>query len=385
MVFKVNDTSLMQSGVKCFLLIFLSSFFAFISTQAQTNKIQLTPFVTGLEYPVYVTTSHDNSDRMFVVEQGGKIKIIKGGQVQAESFLDISAEVKFGYEAGLLCIVFYPQFASNGRLFVSFVHTTGDLFIREYRVSTTNPDLVDTTTARDILKVPHQDSDYHYGGQLQFGRDKFLYISTGDGGPQGDPNGNGQNLKVLLGKILRINVNEGSPYSIPHRNPLVKKKGARKEIYAYGFRNPWRFSFDSKTGELFAGDVGYTLYEEIDLVTAGGNYGWRTFEGNRCFGAKRNCDKSGLTMPIATYPHSKGLAVIGGYVYRGEQIPWLKGRYLFADYSSGRIWSLKRLRGKWLKEELFQGDYYFTSFGVDSQKELYLADFRGTIFNISTN
>lgn len=366
--------------VFCSLLIFY--LFLCSSLYAQAKSISLQPIVSNLSYPVYAAAAHDGSNRLFIAEQTGKIKIFNDNILLANPFLDISGEVKICYECGLLSIAFHRKFSRNRRFFVSFVNQDGNLVVREYKADAIDGSQTDPGSGTDILIIEHSDSEFHYGGQLQFGPDGYLYISTGDGGLQGDPNNHSQDLNSLLGKILRINVDDGNPYTIPKDNPFNKRANVRKEIYAYGLRNPWRFTFDQKTGDFFAGDVGSSYFEEINLVTAGANYGWPKVEGKECMRARNRCDQSDLAAPIAFYSHEKGVAVIGGYYYRGEKIKALNKRYIFADFASGRIWALKELGSRWSKREILQGTFYISSFAEGEDRELYALDLRGILFKI---
>jgi len=345
----------------------------------------LRPVVTGLAAPVYVTHAGDRSGRLFVVEQEGRIRIIRNGRLRARPFLDIRARVISGGELGLLSVAFHPRFGSNGRFFVNYTTDRGGRLrtvIAEYRASPPDEDVAEVSEG--ILLEIDQPFRNHNGGLNLFGPDGMLYIGMGDGGSAGDPNNAAQRLDTLLGKLLRIDVDGGTPYRIPPDNPFVNRAGARDEIWAYGLRNPWRFSFDRMNGRLFLADVGQNQWEEIDLIERGGNYGWRIMEGAHCFSPPDGCDRSGLELPIAAYDHSQGCSVTGGYVYRGSRIRALAGRYLFGDYCSGRIWILSETtRSRWSMAAALSTDLRISSFGEDQNGELYVVDHAGTIYLIT--
>ncbi len=346
-------------------------------------QIELQQLATGFTRPVYLTHAGDGSGRLFVVEQSGIIKIIRNGQTLATPFLDIRDRVESGGEKGLLSVAFHPKYRENGRFFVNYTARKNGVLksvIAEYRVSS-NPDIADRTE-RVILEI-EQPFANHNGGLNKFGPDGFLYIGLGDGGAAGDPFNNAQNLETFLGKILRIDI-EKEPYAIPQDNPFVGNANAQGEIWAYGLRNPWRFSFDRCTGRLFAGDVGQNRLEEIDLIEKGKNYGWRIMEGSQCYDPPTLCNTQGLELPIAEYDHSLGCSVTGGYVYRGTQYPSLVGHYLFGDYCSGRIWSLvQEPSGKWTMRQLIDSPFSISSFGEDEQGELYVVHYGGAIYRIT--
>ncbi|HEV8340252.1 MAG TPA: PQQ-dependent sugar dehydrogenase [bacterium] len=345
--------------------------------------IRLTRVVGGLDAPVYLTHAGDRTGRLFVVEQGGAIRIIRDGSLLPRPFLDISARVISGGEMGLLSVAFHPRFASNGRFFVNYT-ANGDRLrtvIAEYRVSDDDPNVA-SRTERVVLTI---DQPYrnHNGGLNLFGPDGMLYIGMGDGGSGGDPHNNGQRLDTLLGKMLRIDVDGGTPYRVPPDNPFVGRAGARGEIWAYGLRNPWRFSFDRRNGRLFVADVGQNAWEEIDLLERGGNYGWRIMEGAHCFRPQNGCDRDRLALPIAEYGREGGCSVTGGFVYRGSRIRDLVGRYLFADYCSGRLWMLTEgAAGRWTMNTLLDSGLRVSSFGEDQDGELYVVDHGGAVYRI---
>ncbi len=354
-------------------------------------QIQLQLVVPGLSQPVYVTHAGDGSGRLFIVEQAGVIRIFKNGALLTTPFLDITSRVLSGGEQGLLSVAFHPQYSSNGRFFVNYTATATGLgtpfksVIAEYHVSLTNPDVADPTTERVLLNVPDP-FDNHNGGLNLFGPDGYLYIGLGDGGSGGDPQNNGQSLGTLLGKVLRIGVDGALPYAIPSDNPFFGASGARGEIWAYGLRNPWRFSFDRCGGRLFLADVGQDAWEEVDLIEKGGNYGWRIMEGPACFNPPTGCTTTGLQMPIASYDHTLGCSITGGYVYRGTASPVLNGRYLFGDFCSGRLWELHAAGLKnWVMTQVAQTGLAISSFGEDQNGELYIVNYNGSLHHITAH
>ena len=292
-------------------------------------QLGLAPAITGLAQPTYIISARDGSGRLFVVLQGGTIRIIKNGVLQSTPFLDISTRVSCCGERGLLSVAFPPGYAGKGHFYVYYTNTAGNLVIARYSL-TANPDVADASSEAIVLTIDHPTFSNHNGGQLAFGPDGYLYIGTGDGGSAGDPNGNGQNTNVLLAKVLRIDVESGAtPYAIPGSNPVITPTPSRGEIWAYGLRNPWRFSFDRSTGDLYIGDVGQNNYEEVDFQPAassgGQNYGWNIMEGLHCYNAT-TCNMSGLTLPVLEYDHSaSNCAITGGFVYRGTQFARMQG------------------------------------------------------------
>jgi len=344
---------------------------------------------SGLQAPVHVTHAGDGTNRLFVVEQGGSIRIIKDGAVLSTPFLNISGKVLYGGEQGLLSVAFPPDYATSGQFYVYYTNYPtypGDNVVARYRV-TANPDVADPTSEQIVLRIPHPTHENHNGGQLQFGPDGYLYVGPGDGGSGGDPNGNGQRLDTWLGKVLRLDVRGVPTYTIPASNPFTQTVGARPEIWAYGLRNPWRFSFDRLTADLYIGDVGQGAWEEIDFQAAGEasgvNYGWNCREGSHTYYTGAPCNDplrlAALRDPIAEYGHNLGLSVTGGYVYRGTQNPALQGHYFYADHVYGRIWSLYQMSpGVWsIPQELMDTTLNFSTFGEDMNGELYVADYSG--------
>jgi glucose/arabinose dehydrogenase len=348
-----------------------------------TAHLQLV--VSGLVAPLDFQSARDGTGRFFIVEQGGTIRILKAKKLLAPPFLNISSIIVSGGETGLLGLAFHPQYKTNGRFFVNYTRrVNGQLqtVIAEYHVSSSNPNLADPNSGRVILVI-NQPFDNHNGGQIAFGLDGFLYIGTGDGGSGGDPQGNGQKLSTLLGKMLRIDINSAPPYGIPPDNPFVGVSGAKGEIWAYGFRNPWRFSFDKTTKRLFVADVGQDAWEEVDTVTKGGDFGWNIMEGKHCYPPGTNCNQAGLIQPIAEYSHSEGIAVIGGYVYRGGAIPALKGLYVFGDFGSGQVWTLQETQpGTWTRAPLLSAGFNISAFGRAGNNELYVLDYNGNLYKL---
>ncbi|HEX3034176.1 MAG TPA: PQQ-dependent sugar dehydrogenase [Thermodesulfobacteriota bacterium] len=344
-------------------------------------KIKLQRVASGFEQPTYLTHADDGSERIFVVEKEGRIKIINDGNALSKPFLDIASRVgSRGSEQGLLSVVFHPGYSQNGRFFVNYTNRDGNTVVAEYRV-TDNPDRADKGSEGIIITI-EQPASNHNGGQLQFGPDGYLYIGMGDGGRGGDPWGNAQNKQALLGKILRIDVDGGKPYGIPKDNPFVGEKRARPEIWAYGLRNPWRFSFDTTTGDMYIADVGQYEWEEIDFQPAGSNggenYGWDLFEGSHPFELPDEYNPGLVTMPVVEYSHDLGCSITGGYVYRGESSPSISGVYFFSDFCSGQIWGLRRTSEQgWEWAEFLDTSLSVSSFGQDERGEIYVLDFEG--------
>ncbi len=331
----------------------------------------------GLRNPVVITHAGDGSGRLFIAEQPGRIWIFAGSELLSEPFLDLRAPISYGGERGLLGLTFHPDHRENGLFFVHYSDASGDSVISRFRV-TDDPDRADPASERVLLTI-EQPFANHNGGQLAFGPDGYLYLGLGDGGGAGDPLGAGQRLSTLLGKLLRIDIDRGDPYAIPEDNPFLKTPDARAEIWAYGLRNPWRFSFDRETGDLFIGDVGQNRLEEIDLLPAGSgggqNFGWNVTEGDLCFAPRNDCDRTGLIAPILVYDHGPegGRSVTGGYVYRGDIHPTLQGDYLFGDFVSGRLWRGIRSYDGWSIELLMETGLNISTLGEDAAGELYLA------------
>ncbi len=344
--------------------------------------IELSPVLGGLATPVGIANAGDGSGRLFVLEKVGRIRIVRAGALVTEPFLDLTGRVgSQSNEQGLLGLAFHPQYAQRGTFFVNYTDRQGNTVVSRFSV-TSDPDRADPASEAVVLRV-NQPASNHNGGHLAFGRDGALYVGLGDGGGAGDRYGNGQNGQTLLGAMLRLNVDGEQPYAIPADNPFVGNPTVRDEIWAVGLRNPWRFSFDRRTGDLYLADVGQNMYEEINLQPVsdpgGHNYGWPIMEGLHCFPADQTCDRQGLTLPVQEYDHMQGCSVTGGYVYRGQAYPSLDGIYLFGDYCSGRIWGMARMgaTGDWRVAQLAQADIRLSSFGEDEAGELYLLDMAG--------
>lgn len=370
---------------------------------AEKANVKLKVITDQLTHPTALAVNKKSPDALFICEQEGRIRIIKKGKLLPTPFLDISKEVikKEGYdERGLLGLTFHPDYINNGKFYVYCSIPVADQVrdvldhraeIREYVVSKNNPLQANMASMRKVLVVDEPQSN-HNGGDVKFGADGYLYISFGDGGGQNDKHGtigNAQNTSNLLGKILRIDVNK-VPYGIPASNPFIKTKSGRPEIYAYGFRNPWRINFDRKTNRLFAGDVGQDKFEEVNLVTKGGNYGWRVYEGNHLY-TEGDPRPANTILPITEYPHPEGISITGGYVYRGKAIPKLAGKYVFGDFL-GSIWDLSEVKNaSWIRSKLAiskdPGFWHVYSFGEDLAGELYiltvsLKDAKGIVYKM---
>jgi hypothetical protein len=380
-----------------FLAVLLSAFSLLAS--AAPPAITLQPFVTGLASPVEITNADDSSGRLFVVELGGKVRVIRNGQVLPTPFLDISAgnggPVHAVGEGGLLGLAFHPSYATNGRFFVYYTRVLpgdangNEIVIARYERSAGNADVADPASGAIVLVISHPQQSNHNGGKLAFGFDGYLYAGVGDGGGGGDPFATGQSLTQLRGKILRLDVDGVTSYVVPPSNPFANDPSVRGEIWAYGLRNPWRFSFDRLTGDLLIGDVGQGAWEEIDFEpfgSAGGrNYGWSVFEGTHCFNPSTGCSLAGHTLPIIEYGHNStgGNSVTGGYRYRGSGSPALAGYYVYGDFVSGRIWAAAPdSGGTWISTQIGSLSNLST-FGEDESGELYAANISaGTIHRV---
>jgi glucose/arabinose dehydrogenase len=353
--------------------------------KAPAIKLAAEEVVRGLDAPVYLTAPSGDS-RLFIVEQPGRIRIVENGKLLPKPFLDIRDKVGYGDERGLLSVAFHPQYRANGLLFVNYTNKHGDTRIERYSASPSDRNVADPASAKLILAIDQPYAN-HNGGHNLFGPDGMLYIGMGDGGSQGDPHGNGQNRNVLLGKLLRINVDRGDPYVVPSGNPYAKD-GGRGEIWATGLRNPWRFAFDRAAGTLYIADVGQDKYEEINVMplsAAGVNYGWNTMEGQSCYKFPL-CAKSGLQQPAYSYTHEGGTcSIIGGFVYRGRKIPEIQGQYFYSDHCNSWVRSYtyasdgtNRSWHQWLDGGLGK----IVSFGEDAEGELYICSSNGRVYKI---
>jgi len=361
----------------------------------RSPDVRLEPVASGLTQPTSVVNAGDGSGRLFVTQQTGLVRIVQDGAPLEKPFLDLSGEVSTGGERGLLGVAFHPNYAQNGRFFVNYTNTDGNTVVSEFAVS---DDLnVAAPTSERVLLTLTQPYPNHNGGNLVFGPDHYLYIGTGDGGAGGDPEHNGQDTGALLGKMLRIdvdNVPDGKPYGVPESNPFVGASEAEPEVWAYGLRNPWRFSFDRQTGDLWIADVGQNRIEEVNrqpaASTGGENYGWNLTEGSSCFdpadpmNASESCDKTGLTLPVLEYTHDEGKSITGGYVYRGEQVPALNGHYVYGDFASRTIWSAAAESEGYSSSTLLDAGFNVVAFGEDEAGELYVADYGGTLYRFAS-
>ncbi len=357
-------------------------------TPERAAAIALEPIIVVPNSLTYLTHADDDSQRLFLIEKTGRVLILSQGKVQDAPFLDITDRVQAtSSEQGLLSIAFAPDYPRTGAFYANYTAQdgNGDTVISRFRVSA-DPNRADPASEQILLKID-QPAPNHNGGQLQFGPDGYLYIGTGDGGAAGDPWGNAQSLTSLLGKLLRIDVRNPGAYTIPPDNPFVGQTAA-PEIWAYGLRNPWRFSFDPLTGDLYIADVGQNKWEEVDFQPAdsagGQNYGWNTLESRSCYKPASACDQSGKIAPATMYGHDSGCAITGGYVYRGARLPALAGIYIYGDYCSGRIWELRRdNEDEWRSDLLLDTDLNIASFGEDAEGEIYVVDLDGEVYRLT--
>lgn len=348
--------------------------------------IRLQMVVEGLERPVDLT-SPAGDDRLFIVEQPGRIRIARGGSLLPEPFLDIVSRVESGgNEQGLLGLAFHPQFATNGYFYINFTaRGGGHTRVERFRVSDADPDLADPASATPVLSF-EQPYRNHNGGQVLFGPDGMLYIPTGDGGSRGDPQNRALDPASLLGKMLRIDVDGGQPYAIPADNPYAGRTDGRPEIWAIGLRNPWRVAFDD--GHLYIADVGQNAYEEISVVPAdepGLNFGWNELEGTHCYPSGSACEREGTMLPVIEYPRSQGISITGGYVYRGDSVPALRGRYLYADFGQDWIRGFRLEAGAAVGDARLQveGVRQISSFGQDGRGEMYVVALSGEVYRLA--
>ena len=345
----------------------------------QSQAISLKPLVVqGLRSPVGVAVAPGEAQKIYILEQEGRIRVLQAEGLRKTPFLDISSQVVSGGELGLLGLAFHPDYERNGRYFVNY--TTG----QGSRIFTVVSEFNRSGQQERVLLRQRQPYQNHNGGHIAFGPDGYLYISFGDGGSAGDPLGSGQDTRTILGAILRIDVDREQPYAIPQDNPFVAG-GGRPEIYAYGLRNVWKFSFDRGTGFLYGADVGQDTWEEINIIVRGGNYGWNTLEGKHCFRPASGCSAKGMVPPIWEYPRTDGISVTGGYVYRGVRIPSLNGIYLYADWGSGKIWGLKfdpQQKKVTQQQLLLETQLRISAFGELRSGELIVLDQRGQLYRI---
>ncbi len=351
-----------------------------------TEPVALQPVTSGLVFPLYLTAPAGDT-RLFIVEKGGRIRIVKDGVLLPAPFLDLSGQVSTGSEQGLLGLAFHPQYATNGRFVVHYTDVAGDTRVSGFLVSP-DPDSADAASEVTIL-AEDQPFPNHNGGQVLFGPDGYLYIMLGDGGSVDDPGRRGQSLADLLGSILRVEPLDGGGYAVPPDNPFVATAGARPEIWSYGLRNPWRFAFDPATGDLYIADVGQRRWEEVDVSTAaegagrGLNFGWSIMEGPECRGD--SCEQDGLELPVLAYNHADGCSITGGFVYRGAAIPALQGHYFYSDFCRGWVRSFRLEEGS--ATDQFQWPTLapgggVPSFGHDAAGELYVMSAGGVVFKI---
>lgn len=340
----------------------------FLIAAAGAQEIRLAPIATGVDAPTDIQHAGDGSGRLFLVQQNGLIRIFQNGVIDPTPFLDIRTKTRANGERGLLGLAFPPSFPQSGRFYVNYTNLAGTTIIAMYTTGSSSETI--------LLEIPQPFSN-HNGGQLRFGPDGYLYIGMGDGGSAGDPQNNGQNRNALLGKMLRVDVEtEPGRIRIPPDNPFVNSSGTRPEVWALGLRNPWRFSFDRATGDMWIADVGQNQYEEINFQPAssrgGENYGWNQMEGAHCF--RPNCSTQGMTLPVAEYGRNDGCSVTGGFVYRGNAAPGLRGSYLYADYCTGRMWALERAGAQWVNRLLLTAESGITTFGEDQSGEVYVGN-----------
>jgi len=343
---------------------------------------------SALSSPVFVTAPPGDTLRLFVVEQGGRVRVLRRDTLLTTPFLDLRGKINSGGEEGLLSLVFHPDYATNGRFYVYLTNLGGDIRIVRYTVSA-DSNVADSLSGDTVLAVAHPGESNHNGGQLAFGPDGKLYAGLGDGGGGGDVDTNAQNTGRLLGKLLRLDVDGATGYVIPPDNPFVGDPNARPEIWAFGLRNPWRFSFDRQTGDLYIADVGQGAWEEVNVAAApppagrGVNYGWNVMEGSSCYAS---CDTTGLARPVLEYSHLDGCSVTGGYVYRGTRVPALVGHYLYSDYCTGFIRSFRYVGGQAIdqRERTAQLDPggSVSSFGEDGRGEVYVVVHGGELYRV---
>jgi glucose/arabinose dehydrogenase len=351
-------------------------------------SVGLLEVASGLSTPLYITAPPGDTARLFIVEKTGAIRIVKAGSLLPVPFLDIGTLVSSGSEQGLLGLAFDPDYATTGRFVVHYTDVVGNTRVSTFVRSSSDPDVADPASEQLVISA-EQPFPNHNGGQLLFGPDGNLYLGLGDGGSGGDPLGRGQDLTDLLGSILRLDIRT-PPYVVPSDNPFAGRTDVRGEVWSYGLRNPWRFSFDRATGDLYIGDVGQSAWEEVDVSPAADgagkatNFGWNIMEGKHCYAAS-SCDESGLALPVLEYNHGQGCSITGGYVYRGNAIPAIQGYYFYADYCGGWVRSFRYQDGQAM--DSFQWPTLapggsITSFGEDASGELYITSADGRVFRI---
>ncbi len=353
----------------------------------EDTSMSLELVADGFNAPVQITTPGDGSGRLLVVEQTGYIRVLVEGEILTPPFLDLSSQVAYGGERGLLSMAFPADYHTAGHFYVDYTRAEdGATVVARYSVDPDDSNRAVRASEQEGLLVS-QPYPNHNGGMMAFGPDGYLYIALGDGGSGGDPDGNGQNRQTLLGSILRIDVEgETQPYAILPDNPYAGSQDYREEIWAYGLRNPWRFSFDRDTGDMYTGDVGQSAWEEVDFQASGSsgglNYGWNIMEGSHCYGAD-TCDHSGLTLPVFEYGHDRGCSITGGYVYRGSRLSGMEGVYFFADYCMGTIWGMRENGGERTAEVLLDTSLQIVSFGEDRDGEIFVVDLGGAIYRLN--
>jgi glucose/arabinose dehydrogenase len=350
-------------------------------------ELALDKLATGMSHPLYLTAPPGDRSRLFVVERTGAIRIIKHGVLEATPFLDITARVSTGAEQGILGMAFPPDYATSRYFVVYYVNPAAETVLSRFHVGSATSDIA-LSGEEALLTIPQPGGD-HNGGMLAYGQDGYLYLSVGDGGCCGDPNGHGQDRTELLGSILRLNVGSTGPYQIPATNPWANDGMFRHELWNYGLRNPFRFSFDRQTGDMYIGDVGDENREEIDVLprtsVGGENLGWRIMEGKECFGGGTSCNMNGLTLPVWDYSHSQGCSVIGGFVYRGVAIPALRGTYFYLDFCAAWIETFRWAGGaasSWRRYLWLDSSEFPNSFGEDADGELYITSESGNVFKV---
>ncbi len=367
--------------LRVILLATLSAYFIAMDVLA----VELERYVGGLDSPILLTHSGDSSNRIFVVEKTGKIFTYSHLGKEKHLFLDVEPLITTrGNEQGLLSISFHPNYSENGYLFLFYTATNGDNTLARLTIQPPDAKQINLETL-EVLIAQEDPASNHNGGMLAFGKDGYLYLGLGDGGRGGDPWNNAQNLETLLGKMIRIDVNQPNGYSIPETNPFLGEANILPEIWAYGLRNPWRHSFDRQTGDLWIADVGQNKWEEIHWQSSssqgGENYGWRLMEGNHCYLPKKDCEIDGLIKPVAEYAHQYGCSITGGYVYRGNKIKQLYGKYIFGDFCAGTIWFVDQ-ESDFEIQKLMDTELKISSFGEDAEGGLYVLDYQGSIFKI---